>query len=152
MDRMPDDPLHDYVSRGFGSTTDYLALEKKDAPMFSTATKAADKAFKNYQKAKEVMPVGFIFTDTLTPVLKDLAQLYFSKGDRKQTIAVSNEIRRLILEVHEEMNTRQRSLFESGQLTLTVPDAGSLISSVLPEESSYFTRRPTIPLEYTTNR
>jgi acetyl-CoA acetyltransferase len=30
---------------GFGSTTDYLALEKKDAPTFSTATKAADKAF-----------------------------------------------------------------------------------------------------------
>lgn len=30
---------------GFGSTTDYLALEKKDAPTFSTATKAAAKAF-----------------------------------------------------------------------------------------------------------
>ena len=30
---------------GFGSTTDYLALEKKDAPTFSTATKAGDKAF-----------------------------------------------------------------------------------------------------------
>src|SRR5450755_3880510 len=30
---------------GFGSTTDYLALEKKDAPTFATATKAADKAF-----------------------------------------------------------------------------------------------------------
>ena len=30
---------------GFGSTTDYLALEKKDAPMFSTARKAAEKAF-----------------------------------------------------------------------------------------------------------
>jgi acetyl-CoA acetyltransferase len=30
---------------GFGSTTDYLALEKKDAPIFKTATKAADKAF-----------------------------------------------------------------------------------------------------------
>ena len=27
------------------SSTDYLALEKKDAPMFSTATKAAEKAF-----------------------------------------------------------------------------------------------------------
>ncbi len=31
---------------GFGSTTDYLALEKKDAPTFSTARKAAEKAFK----------------------------------------------------------------------------------------------------------
>ena len=30
---------------GFGSATDYLALDKKDAPTFSTATKAADKAF-----------------------------------------------------------------------------------------------------------
>ncbi len=30
---------------GFGSTTDYLALEKKDAPIFSTARKAAEKAF-----------------------------------------------------------------------------------------------------------
>src|SRR5215212_8595451 len=30
---------------GFGSTTDYLALEKKDAPTFSTARKAAQKAF-----------------------------------------------------------------------------------------------------------
>jgi len=30
---------------GFGSTTDYLTLEKKDAPIFSTARKAATKAF-----------------------------------------------------------------------------------------------------------
>ena len=30
---------------GFASTTDYLALEKKDAPTFSTARKAAEKAF-----------------------------------------------------------------------------------------------------------
>ena len=30
---------------GFGHTTDYLALEKKDAPTFSTARKAAAKAF-----------------------------------------------------------------------------------------------------------
>jgi acetyl-CoA acetyltransferase len=30
---------------GFGSTTDYLALEKKDAPTFTTARKAAEKAF-----------------------------------------------------------------------------------------------------------
>ncbi|HEX4629947.1 MAG TPA: hypothetical protein VH188_03200 [Chthoniobacterales bacterium] len=30
---------------GFGSSTDYLALEKKDAPTFSTARKAAEKAF-----------------------------------------------------------------------------------------------------------
>lgn len=30
---------------GFGSATDYLALEKKDAPTFTTATKAADRAF-----------------------------------------------------------------------------------------------------------
>ena len=30
---------------GYGATTDYLALEKKDAPTFSTATKAAEKAF-----------------------------------------------------------------------------------------------------------
>jgi acetyl-CoA acetyltransferase len=31
---------------GFGHTTDYLALEKKDAPTFSTARKAAQQAFK----------------------------------------------------------------------------------------------------------
>ena len=30
---------------GFGHTTDYLAFEKKDAPTFSTARKAAEKAF-----------------------------------------------------------------------------------------------------------
>ena len=30
---------------GYGHTTDYLALEKKDAPTFSTARKAAQKAF-----------------------------------------------------------------------------------------------------------
>jgi acetyl-CoA acetyltransferase len=30
---------------GFGSSTDYLALEKKDAPTFTTASKAAEKAF-----------------------------------------------------------------------------------------------------------
>jgi acetyl-CoA acetyltransferase len=30
---------------GFGSSTDYLALEKKDAPVFTTARKAAEKAF-----------------------------------------------------------------------------------------------------------
>src|SRR5712691_3290044 len=30
---------------GFGHTTDYLALKKKDAPTFSTARKAAEKAF-----------------------------------------------------------------------------------------------------------
>src|SRR5450432_4279125 len=30
---------------GFGHTTDYLALAKKDAPTFSTARKAAEKAF-----------------------------------------------------------------------------------------------------------
>lgn len=30
---------------GYGSATDYLALEKKDAPTFSTASKAAEKAF-----------------------------------------------------------------------------------------------------------
>jgi acetyl-CoA C-acetyltransferase len=30
---------------GFGHTTDYLALEKKDAPTFSTARKAAENAF-----------------------------------------------------------------------------------------------------------
>jgi acetyl-CoA acetyltransferase len=30
---------------GYGHTTDYLALEKKDAPTFSTARKAAEKAF-----------------------------------------------------------------------------------------------------------
>src|SRR5207237_5914082 len=30
---------------GFGHTTDYLPLDKKDAPTFSTARKAAEKAF-----------------------------------------------------------------------------------------------------------
>src|SRR5262245_16294335 len=30
---------------GYGHTTDYLALEKKDAPTFSTSRKAAEKAF-----------------------------------------------------------------------------------------------------------
>src|SRR5213075_1483158 len=30
---------------GFGSTTDYLALDKKDAPIFSTARKAAEQVF-----------------------------------------------------------------------------------------------------------
>src|SRR5438309_6395792 len=31
---------------GFGRTTDYLPLDKKDAPTFSTARKAAEKAFR----------------------------------------------------------------------------------------------------------
>src|SRR5207237_4939027 len=30
---------------GFGNTTDYLPLDKKDAPTFSVARKAAEKAF-----------------------------------------------------------------------------------------------------------
>ena len=32
---------------GYGHTTDYLPLDKKDAPTFSTARKAAEKAFQN---------------------------------------------------------------------------------------------------------
>jgi acetyl-CoA acetyltransferase len=40
---------------GFGHTTDYLALEKKDAPTFSTARKAAEKAFAMAQlKARDI--------------------------------------------------------------------------------------------------
>jgi len=50
-------------------------------------------------------------------------------------------------DIHE-----QRSVFQSGQLTFTVPDAGSLISAVLPVVRSYFTRRQTTPLEYTMRR
>ena len=34
-----------FRSLGFGHTTDYLPLDKKDAPTFSTARKAAEKAF-----------------------------------------------------------------------------------------------------------
>ena len=45
MDRMGLDKSKYPTLLGFGSTTDYLALEKKDAPTFSTATKAAAKAF-----------------------------------------------------------------------------------------------------------
>ncbi len=45
MDRMGLDKSKYPRMLGFGSTTDYLALEKKDAPTFSTATKAAQKAF-----------------------------------------------------------------------------------------------------------
>jgi acetyl-CoA acetyltransferase len=45
MDRMGLDKSKYPRMLGFGSTTDYLALEKKDAPTFTTATKAAQKAF-----------------------------------------------------------------------------------------------------------
>jgi acetyl-CoA acetyltransferase len=45
MDRMGLDRSKYPTMLGFGSTTDYLALEKKDAPIFTTATKAAEKAF-----------------------------------------------------------------------------------------------------------
>ncbi|MEP6810164.1 MAG: hypothetical protein ABI992_07960 [Chthoniobacterales bacterium] len=45
LDRMGIDKSKLPRLAGFGATTDYLALDKKDAPTFSTATKAADKAF-----------------------------------------------------------------------------------------------------------
>src|SRR5712664_3971321 len=52
--------------------------------------------------------------------------------------------------VHAVIYTRQRSVLKSGQLQLTVPDAGNLISSVLPLAKSYLTNRPTTPFEYST--
>src|SRR3982075_312482 len=45
LDRMGIDKTKLPQLLGFGSTTDYLALAKKDAPTFSTARKAAEKAF-----------------------------------------------------------------------------------------------------------
>ena len=45
LDRMGIDKSKLVQLLGFGSTTDYLALAKKDAPTFSTARKAAEKAF-----------------------------------------------------------------------------------------------------------
>src|SRR3981081_1686807 len=45
LDRMGIDKNNQPQLLGFGSTTDYLALAKKDAPTFSTARKAAEKAF-----------------------------------------------------------------------------------------------------------
>ena len=45
LDRMGIDKSKLPQLLGFGSTTDYLALAKKDAPTFSTARKAAEKAF-----------------------------------------------------------------------------------------------------------
>ncbi len=45
MDKMGLDKSKHPRLLGYGSSTDYLALEKKDAPTFSTATKAAEKAF-----------------------------------------------------------------------------------------------------------
>jgi acetyl-CoA acetyltransferase len=45
LDRMGRDKSKLPRLLGFGHTTDYLALEKKDAPNFSTARKAAEKAF-----------------------------------------------------------------------------------------------------------
>src|SRR5258706_974261 len=75
-----------------------------DSMKFYTSHKTPGKAFENYQKAKAATHPSPDFSDTIVPVLKDLAQLYFTKEDRKQTIAVSNEIRTLILKDHEEMN------------------------------------------------
>ncbi len=45
MDKMGLDKSKHPRLLGYGSSTDYLALEKKDAPTFSTASKAAEKAF-----------------------------------------------------------------------------------------------------------
>ena len=45
LDRMGIDKSKHPRLLGYGSSTDYLALEKKDAPTFTTATKAAEKAF-----------------------------------------------------------------------------------------------------------
>jgi acetyl-CoA acetyltransferase len=45
LDRMGRDKSKLPRLLGFGHTTDYLALQKKDAPNFSTARKAAEKAF-----------------------------------------------------------------------------------------------------------
>ena len=45
LDRIGRDKSKLPLLLGFGSTTDYLALEKKDVPTFSTARKAAEKAF-----------------------------------------------------------------------------------------------------------
>jgi acetyl-CoA acetyltransferase len=45
LDRLGRDKATSPRLLGFGHTTDYLALEKKDAPTFSTARKAAEHAF-----------------------------------------------------------------------------------------------------------
>src|SRR5204863_4879990 len=45
LDRIGRDKANTPRLLGFGSTTDNLALEKKDEPTFSTARKAAEKAF-----------------------------------------------------------------------------------------------------------
>ena len=45
LDRLGRDKAMSPRLLGFGHTTDYLALEKKDAPTFSTARKAAEHAF-----------------------------------------------------------------------------------------------------------
>jgi acetyl-CoA C-acetyltransferase len=45
LERAGRDPKKTARLLGFGHTTDYLALEKKDAPTFSTARKAAENAF-----------------------------------------------------------------------------------------------------------
>ncbi len=45
MDKMGLDKSKHPQLLGYGSSTDYLALAKKDAPTFSTASKAAEKAF-----------------------------------------------------------------------------------------------------------
>src|SRR5215831_12516374 len=46
LDRLGRDRLKHPRLLGYGHTTDYLALEKKDAPNFSTSRKAAQQAFK----------------------------------------------------------------------------------------------------------
>jgi acetyl-CoA acetyltransferase len=45
LERVGRDPKKTARLLGFGHTTDYLALDKKDAPTFSIARKAAEKAF-----------------------------------------------------------------------------------------------------------
>jgi acetyl-CoA acetyltransferase len=45
MDRIGRDKSKTPRLHGFGHTTDYLALDKKDAPVFSTARKAAQQVF-----------------------------------------------------------------------------------------------------------
>src|SRR5438128_8385443 len=46
LEKLGRDPKKTARLLGFGHTTDYLPLDKKDAPTFSTARKAAEKAFR----------------------------------------------------------------------------------------------------------
>src|SRR5262249_46030094 len=77
-----------------------------DSVKFYITQKLPDKAYSSYRKAKEAGPADIVFTDTITPALQKLAELFFSTGDPGQAITAGNELKMLISRDHSD-STRE---------------------------------------------